>query len=70
MVEKNLFFSVLFLLLGLNVFFTTMNIFSGVFLFVCIVLSVLSLIYGLFKDRKETRKLRSWQYPWWNQIRG
>ncbi len=70
MIEKILVFSLLIFLTGSNVYFMTQNILGLLFLGTCAVASVIFFVYGMMKDKRETRKIRSWQKPFSSQIEG
>ncbi len=55
MMRKMLVFSLLTLLIGLNLHFLMQNILSLLFLGFSVPLSVFYFIYGILKDTKETR---------------
>ncbi len=75
MKEKMLFFSIISILLGLNLYFifaTLIHSWVGlIFLIGGLILSVPLFFYGITKDRgRESRKKRGWDRPFWKKIRG
>lgn len=69
MKEKMLFFSILSLLLGLNIYFVLTNILGLIFLSGAAVLSALFFLYGILKDKgRESRQKRGWDRPFWKKV--
>ncbi len=70
MYEKMFVYSILSLLIGFNIYFILTGLLGLFVLLISAVCSSLLFVYGLIKDKRETRKLRGWQKPIYKKITG
>ncbi|MFP4117053.1 MAG: hypothetical protein ACLFQ8_02895 [Candidatus Aenigmatarchaeota archaeon] len=73
MKEKMLFFCILSIVLGLNLYFifaaTVSRILGFVFLIGGLLLSIPFFFYGILKDRgRESKSKRGWDRPFWKKV--